>query len=299
VTDLYPNAAAIRQKQHDAWYLFGYYPLIEAYAVQEKYAEARDILSQAHRILERMRPERSAAPEEKARFAMFEAGYWRAKGILSERQGKKFDALIAYRNALASYGPRSARGDARDAVYASAQRLAKELGSSAEGWTDWEAKQPLPNLRSGHGGSNAWLQLDARHPRLQVTDMQGRTYTPEQLGNMVPAVPGGTALPGETRGAVQGPEGRGVRCIECGRRGIAGDSVSGALPVYVPDGDGSILCVRFSACVRRAGKLYHRGQNRLLRGEGEGRRMGGVGGSGTAGKAVEPHGAADPQYSVK
>jgi thiol-disulfide isomerase/thioredoxin len=181
VTDLYPNAAAIRQKQHDAWYLFGYYPLIEAYAVQEKYAEARDILSQAHRILERMRPERSAAPEEKARFAMFEAGYWRAKGILSERQGKKFDALIAYRNALASYGPRSARGDARDAVYASAQRLAKELGSSAEGWTDWEAKQPLPNLRSGHGGSNAWLQLDARHPRLQVTDMQGRTYTPEQL----------------------------------------------------------------------------------------------------------------------
>lgn len=181
VTDLFPNAEAGRQKMHDAWYLYGYYPLIEAYAAQKKYAEARDILSQTQRILDRMRPEPAASPEDKARFARFEAGFWRVKGLLAEKQEKKFDALIAYRNALASYGPRSPREDERDAVYATARQLAKDLGASVEGWTDWDAKQPLPNVRAGHGGGNAWLQLAARRPSLQITDMRGRTFTPHQL----------------------------------------------------------------------------------------------------------------------
>jgi len=181
VTDLFPNAQAGRQKMYDAWYLYGYYPLIEAYAAQKKYAEARDILSQAQRILERMRPNPAASAEDKARFARFEAAFWRVKGLLAEKQEKTFDALIAYRNALASYGPRSPRDDERDAVYAKAQQLAKDLGASVEGWTDWEAKQPLPNVRAGHGGGNAWQHLAARRPSLRITDMRGRTFTPHQL----------------------------------------------------------------------------------------------------------------------
>ena len=180
-SDLWAQAAIGQQRQHDYWYLFGYYTLIEAYALTGKHAEARDVLSQAQTVLSRNRPAAEASPEDRSRFAMFESRFWRVKGILAESRGLKLDALIAYRNALESYGPQSARGDDRFTVLAAAQRVSKELGGSPETWNDWESRHPLMNLRTGDGGPNAWLALAAKQPELKITAMNGRQYTAEEL----------------------------------------------------------------------------------------------------------------------
>ena len=180
-SDLFPAAAKARSRMHDAWYLFAYFPLAEAYALTQKFAEGRDVLSQAQTILERMRPPSSGSPEERARFARFEASFWRVKGLLAEKQGRSLDALVAYRNALESYPPQTAFPDERKEVLDAAQRLAKHLGGTAEGWNDWGSRHPMAGLRAGDGGPNAWRTLAAKKPDLKIMAMNGREYSPEEL----------------------------------------------------------------------------------------------------------------------
>ena len=163
------------------WYLDAYFPLIEAYAQLNKPNEALDVVSQAQAILHRSRPAANASLEDRNRDLRMEANYWRVKGILAAARGKTFDALIAYRNSLASFPPRSSRPDERDEVMASARAIAKQLGATEEAWTDWEAKQPLDTFRAGVGGDNAWKTLALKQPDLKIKDMQGREYTPAQL----------------------------------------------------------------------------------------------------------------------
>ncbi len=182
-TDLYPNSDKTRKEVYDSWYLFAYLPLIEAYAQLNKPNEALDVLSQAQTILNRSRPPVSASLEDRNRHLRMEANFWRVKGILAAARGKNFDALIAYRNSLASFPPRSSRPDERDEVMARARAIAKQLGATEEAWTDWEAKQPLDTFRAGVGGDNAWKTLAAKQPDLKIKDMQGREYTPAQLAS--------------------------------------------------------------------------------------------------------------------
>lgn len=183
-TDLYPNSEKVRKERYDFWYLFAYLPLIEAYAQLNKPNEALDVLSQAQTILTRSRPPASASIEDRNSHLRMEANFWRVKGILAAARGKNFDAIIAYRNSLASFPPRSSRPDERDQVMASARAIAKELGATEEAWTDWEAKQPLDTVRAGVSGDNAWKTLAAKQPGLKIKDMQGREYTPAQLATM-------------------------------------------------------------------------------------------------------------------
>lgn len=181
VSDLYPNAEKGRQRQYDHWYLFAYFPLIEAYAALGKLNEGVDIVAQAQAIVNRSKPAADASLEERNRHLRMEANFWRVKGILASARGKQFDALIAYRNSLASFPPRSSRGDERDEVMAQAREIAKQLGGSEEAWMDWEAKQPLDSFRAGVGGANAWKALAAKQPGLKVKDMLGREFTLEQV----------------------------------------------------------------------------------------------------------------------
>ncbi|MCC6586032.1 MAG: redoxin family protein [Bryobacterales bacterium] len=185
-SDLYPDAQKLQTSMQEAWRLFGFFPLIEAYVLQKKSAEAKDVLLQARLVLDRSRPPADALPADLNRFALLEARYWALKGSAAEADNRKFDALIAYRNALATYPAKSARGDDnRDQILASAQRIAKELGATAEAWTDWEAKQPLTGFRTGVGGPNAWRTLVEKHPATVVTEMHGRDFAPETLTRKV------------------------------------------------------------------------------------------------------------------
>jgi thiol-disulfide isomerase/thioredoxin len=180
-SDLYPNPEKFRQKQYDTWYLVAYFPLIEAYAALNKPNEAVDIVSQAQTILNRSRPPADSSLEQRNTHLHMEANFWRVKGILAAARGKTFDALIAYRNALSCYPPRSSRPDQRDEVMATARALAKQLGATEEAWNDWEARQPLDSFRAGVGTSNAWQTLAIKQPELKIKDMLGREFTPAQL----------------------------------------------------------------------------------------------------------------------
>ncbi len=180
-TDIYPNSDKALTEPYNFWYLDAYLPLIEAYAQINKPNEALDVLSQAQTILTRSRPPANASLEDRNRHLRMEANFWRVKGILAAARGKNFDALIAYRNSMASFPPRSSRPDERDEVMASARSIAKQLGATEEAWNDWEAKQPLDTFRAGVGGDNAWKTLALKQPDLKIKDMQGREYTPAQL----------------------------------------------------------------------------------------------------------------------
>lgn len=180
-TDLYAESEKFRRQRYDFWYLLAYLPLIEAYTALDKPAEALDLVAQTQTILNRSRPSSTASLKDRNRHLSIEANFWRVKGLLASSRGKKFDALIAYRNALASFPPASVNPDKRDEVMAEALKISKEFGATAETWNDWEAKQPLSNLRSGVGKTNAWQALLISQPDLNIKDMLGREFTPAQL----------------------------------------------------------------------------------------------------------------------
>ncbi|HEX8893713.1 MAG TPA: TlpA disulfide reductase family protein, partial [Terriglobales bacterium] len=165
----------------DAWYIMGYLPLAEAYVRLGQLTSADDALSQADLRLNAIRPAENASSEDKARFAELAAPYWFVRGLYAEKDGRKMDALVDYRNALALYPPRRPSPDRRDEVMTSAERLWKELGGTAQGWNDWAAESSLAGFYGGSGGSTAWSKLAESSPDLVFTDALGNRWNPRDL----------------------------------------------------------------------------------------------------------------------
>jgi thiol-disulfide isomerase/thioredoxin len=165
------------------FYLFGYMPLAEAYARLDRLESAKDTLLQIEEKLARMRPKDDSPGEEKSRYAEMEAQFWFLRGLYAEKTGRKMDALVDYRNSISRYPPRRPRPDRRDEVMASAQRLWKELGGTAQGWNDWTAHSSLANFDAGPGASSAWKKLAATSPELVLTDSLGHRWKPQELAN--------------------------------------------------------------------------------------------------------------------
>ena len=165
----------------DAWYIMGYLPFAEAYVRLGQLTSADDALSQADLRLNAIRPAENASSEDKARFADLAAPYWFVRGLYAEKDGRKMDALVDYRNALALYPPRRPRPDRRDEVMTSAERLWKELGGTAQGWNDWAAESSLAGFYGGSGGSTAWSKLAESSPDLVFTDALGNRWNPRDL----------------------------------------------------------------------------------------------------------------------
>jgi len=165
----------------NAWYLMGYVPLAEAYVRLGRLADARDALSQAASKQQALRPGENASSNDKVRFADLAAPYWFVRGLYAEKDGRKIDALVDYRNALALYPPRRPGPDRRDEVMASAERVWKELGGTAQGWNDWAAESSLAGFYGGAGGSQAWSKLAESFPDLVFTDALGNRWNPRDL----------------------------------------------------------------------------------------------------------------------
>ena len=165
----------------DAWYMMGYLPLAEAFVRLGRLTDAEAALSQAGLRLNAMRPAENASSNDKARFADLAAPYWFLRGLYSEKEGRKMDALVDYRNALALYPPRRPRPDRRNEVMTSAERLWKELGGTAQGWNDWAAESSLAAFYGGSGGSAAWSKLAESSPDLMFTDALGNRWNPRDL----------------------------------------------------------------------------------------------------------------------
>jgi tetratricopeptide (TPR) repeat protein len=167
--------------RRDSWYLMGYLPLVEAYVGLGRLTSADDALSQADLRLSAIRPAENASSSDKGPFADLAARYWFVRGIYAEREGRKIDALVDYRNALGLYPPRGPRPDRRDEVMACADRLWKELGGTAEGWNDWAAESSLAGFYAGSEGSAAWFKLAESSPDLLFTDALGNRWNPRDL----------------------------------------------------------------------------------------------------------------------
>ena len=184
-SDLYANAARSAQQTRDSWYLWGYFPLLEAHIRLGQFANAKDTLAQAEDALNRTRPTENASSEDEFRHTELEAQLWYLKGLYADRQGRKLDALVAYRNSIATYPPRRPRPDRRDEVMQAAQHLWKEMGGTAQGWSDWAAHSSLTNFYAGSGGPNAWAQLAKAKPGLLLTDSLGNQWRPEDLAKKI------------------------------------------------------------------------------------------------------------------
>jgi tetratricopeptide (TPR) repeat protein len=165
----------------NVWYLMGYIPLAEAYVRAGRLADANDALTQADLRLQVLRPGENASSNDKARFADLAAPYWFVRGLYAEKDGRKIDALVDYRNALGLYPPRRPTPDRRDEVIASAERVWKELGGTAQGWNDWAAESSLAGFYGGAGGSQAWSKLAESSPDLIFTDAVGNRWNPRDL----------------------------------------------------------------------------------------------------------------------
>jgi len=165
----------------NAWYLMGYVPLAEAYVRLGRLADANDALTQADLRLQALRPGENASSNDKVRFADLAAPYWFVRGLYAEKDGRKIDALVDYRNALGLYPPRRPRPDRRDEVMASAERVWKELGGTAQGWNDWAAESSLAGFYGGAEGSQAWSKLAESSPDLVFTDALGNRWNPRDL----------------------------------------------------------------------------------------------------------------------
>jgi thiol-disulfide isomerase/thioredoxin len=163
------------------WYLMGYMPLAEAYVQLGRLTEANDALSQAEIRLRAIRPPENASSEQRARFADLAAPYWYVRGMYAEKQGRKMDALVDFRNALVLYPPRRPRPDRRDDVMACAERVWKELGGTTEGWNDWATQSPLAGFHSGSGGSQSWSELAESLPDRTFIDALGNHWNPQDL----------------------------------------------------------------------------------------------------------------------
>ncbi len=179
-TDLRGTPEGLEQRRN-MHYLFGYMPLAEAYARLGRLSSAKDILLQIEEKLATMRPKDDAPGEAKSRYAEEEAQFWFLSGLYAEKAGRKMDALVDYRNSISQYPPRRPSPDRRDEVMASAQRLWKELGGTAQGWNDWAAHSSLATFDAGLGASNAWTKLAAASPAMVLTDSLGHSWTPQEL----------------------------------------------------------------------------------------------------------------------
>lgn len=179
--DVTGGSAAALAKQRDMWYLMGYLPLAEAYVRLGKSPSAKDVLLQIDDKLRKIRPPEDASSGDKSRHAELEAQFWFLRGLYAEKEGRKMDALVDYRNSLALYPPRRPRADRRDEVMASADRLWKELGGTSQGWNDWASQSALRNFYAGSGGSEAWSKLADSAPGLVLTDSLGNRWLPKDL----------------------------------------------------------------------------------------------------------------------
>lgn len=180
--DLRAQTPETLRTRRDELTMLGKTDLVEALARLGRPGDAKSGLLEIEDWLHRTHPSESASSEAKFRYAGREAQYWFLRGLTSEAEGRKLDALIAYRNAVTTFPPRRPSPDRRDEVMAAAERVWKELRGTAQGWNDWASSSSLASFNAGSGTKgSAWGKLAASNPDLVLTDSLGTHLRPLDL----------------------------------------------------------------------------------------------------------------------
>lgn len=160
--------------------LWDYLPLAEAELRLGQFPSATLSLDKAETSLKTLSMTKDSL--YKASLGIYAAQYWSVRGLLAEKENRKMDALIDYRNAITLYPLREPNNyDRRDEVMDSAERIWKELGGTAHGWSDWASVTSLDNFYGGSGASHAWATLAKSSPDLVINDVLGNHWKPAEL----------------------------------------------------------------------------------------------------------------------
>ena len=180
-SDLWEGSGRAREFRAAMHSTAGQFALAEAYLKLDELPAMRSLLFQLEDKLNRTRPDESAHTRERSWHAEREAQFWYMKGLLAEKEGRRLDALVLYRNAMVSFPPQRERKDRRSEVQEAAQRLWEEMSGTNQGWNDWAAHSSLKTFYAGSGGPNAWRLFAEASPERVLTDGHGKKWKPSEL----------------------------------------------------------------------------------------------------------------------
>jgi thiol-disulfide isomerase/thioredoxin len=149
--------------------------LSEFYERQGHADKARDVLRSLADYLAAKAPPQDGNGDREQRIVMHyhnaQFAYWFRLATLDDHEGRKLDALSAYREALPSSNVK------RETILAAQRRLWKELGGSDEAWAQWLNAAPEPGqLRTAHAGPE-FIAVNRPLPEFSLQDVAGNTWT--------------------------------------------------------------------------------------------------------------------------
>ena len=180
-TDLYPRSAGadeggnLKYMRLDGWPI-----LAEAYARLKQPEKAQAVLAQLADLATPKKPAESDAQKRNAAYT--QTVYWRTVGKIAEVQQRKLDALTAYQTAL-SFQLSPAGKD--DELTGNTQRLWKELGGTDQGWKAYLARNDASKSKLATAEPAAWDSKNTALAEFDLTDLEGRKWTPADLKGKV------------------------------------------------------------------------------------------------------------------
>ena len=152
--------------------------LAEAYARLKQPDKAREVLAQLAEVTKQKEQTNDA---QRRSFAHGQFVYWQAAAKVAEAEQRKLDALTAYQTALAF---RVAK-PVKDELSETTQRLWKELGGTEQGWQAYLARTESPKSKLGTAEVSSWDMKKTDMPVFELTDLEGRKWTPADLKGKV------------------------------------------------------------------------------------------------------------------
>lgn len=153
--------------------------LAEVYARLKQPDKAREVLVQLAEVTKQKEQTNDA---QRRSFAHGQFVYWQAVGKVAEAEQRKLDALTAYQTALSF---RTTKPANKDELSDNTQRLWKELGGTDQGWQAYLARTESPKNKLGTAEVSSWDSKKTDMPAFELTDLDGRKWTPADLKGKV------------------------------------------------------------------------------------------------------------------
>jgi thiol-disulfide isomerase/thioredoxin len=152
--------------------------LAEAYTRLKQPDKGREVLAQ---LAEVSKQKEQINDAQRRSFAHGQFVYWQAAGKVAEAEQRKLDALTAYQTALSFRVTKPVN----DELNATIQRLWKELGGTDQGWKAYLARTESPKNKFGTAEVSSWDSKKTDLPAFELTDLEGRKWTPADLKGKV------------------------------------------------------------------------------------------------------------------
>ncbi len=146
--------------------------LSELYEKQGQADKAREVLRSLEDYLAAKAPardEKNREVETQYRAAQFT--HWRRLATFEEHNGRKLDALYAYREATASFGAKN------EELLSAQRRLWTGLGGSDETWVRWVNDIPDSTRQQNSSAGVEFAPINRALPEFSLKDSTGQTWT--------------------------------------------------------------------------------------------------------------------------